>query len=40
MDVWNSELSVFVFARIANMDICIRIQFQYGCQMDISEFDL
>jgi hypothetical protein len=34
------RLSIFVFARTANMDIRIRIRFQYGCQMDISEFDL
>jgi hypothetical protein len=40
MDVWKSELFVFVFAKTANMDIRIRIRFQYGCQMDISEFDL
>ena len=40
MDVWRSELSVFVFAKTANMDIRIRIRFQYGCQMDVFEFDL
>jgi hypothetical protein len=39
MDVWISELPVFEFAKTANMDIRIRIRFQYGCQMDIFEFD-
>jgi hypothetical protein len=38
MDVWRSKLSVF--AKTANMDIRIRIRFQYGCQMDVFEFDL
>jgi hypothetical protein len=40
MDVLRSELSVFVFAKTANMDISIRIRFKYGCQMDVFEFDL
>jgi hypothetical protein len=40
MDVWRFELSVFVFAKTANMNICIRIRFQYRCQMDVFEFDL
>jgi hypothetical protein len=35
--VWKSELSVFVSASYANMDIRIRIRFQYGCQMDVFE---
>jgi hypothetical protein len=38
-DVWKSELSVFVSAKNVNMDICIRICFLYGCQMDVFEFD-
>jgi hypothetical protein len=38
--VWRSELSIFVSAKTANMDICIRIRFQYGCHMDVFEFDL
>jgi hypothetical protein len=37
---WKFELSVFVFAKTTNMDIYIRIRFQYGCQTDVSEFDL
>jgi hypothetical protein len=33
MDVRKFELLVFVFAKSVNIDICIRIRFQYGCQM-------
>lgn len=34
MDVWKFELYVLILAKTANMDICIRIRFQYGCQME------
>jgi hypothetical protein len=40
MDVWKSELYVLILAKTANMNICIRIRFQYECQMDVLEFDL
>jgi hypothetical protein len=37
LDVWKSELSVFVSTKNVNMDICIRICFQYGCHTDVFE---
>jgi hypothetical protein len=38
MDVPRFELFVFIFVKTVNMDIRIRILFQYRCQMDV--FDL